>query len=117
MAPEDISLDSRISWEEVRDGILRQADNKSMRPLGIPVEIWKVLANSQLVDCLEELYNLALDHAVVPDDFDFEKIFSLFKKGDTADLKNYRWLGLIDGLCKILGSILVRRLNQHKSTY
>ena len=110
MAPLDSSLDKEFTWSEVRESILRQADKKSMKPFDIPVEVWKSLADTELVDRLQELYNVCLTESVVPDDFNLEHVFGLFKKGNTTDNNNYRWLGMIDALCKILASMIVHRV-------
>ena len=69
------------------------------------------LSSSILIPILVSLINASFNLGIFPDDLKIAKIISLFKKGDTLDINNYRPISLLTCFSKILEKAIFTRLS------
>ena len=102
---------SRIESEEVRKKIKMLKGNKAPGPDNSITELFKWL-NGDNIDVLTELFNECWVNETVPEIFTEATIASLFKKGDTENLANYRPIALLNTVYKIYVAIIHKRISE-----
>ena len=98
-----------ITLEEF-DFVLRTAkNNKAAGPDDIPVELFKYL-NSQNRSHVLDVLNDWWTTEAIPTDQLCAQVVSIFKKGDTQNIANYRPISLLNAIYKIYAGIIRKRL-------
>lgn len=96
---------------EVKKAIKQLTNGKSPGNDGIPAEIYKCGSNL-LVTKLSELFSLVWESGSVPQEFKDASIIHLYKhKGKKCECDNHRGISLLCVAGKILGRIILNRLN------
>ena len=63
-----------------------------------------------LIAPLTYIFNLSLEHGIVPDDMKIAKVIPLFKKGDHSIMSNYRPISLLSIFSKLLERLVHKRV-------
>jgi hypothetical protein len=84
---------------------------------GIPVEFWVYVESRKLHEYLLKIFNKSLESGYVEPRFKDVIIQFLHKKGDKAELNNYRTLSLINHLGKVLERMVSLRLSAAAEKY
>ncbi|OMJ08862.1 LINE-1 reverse transcriptase-like protein, partial [Smittium culicis] len=116
--PLDINHD--ISWDDVRMVLMSLALHKAPGGDGLEVGWYKVLFNDYDVYCPESPMAKALLNLLqtiwrsgkIPKVWNITEIVPIPKKGDPQLLDNYRGIALIPVGMKILGRIIIGRINR-----
>ncbi|GBG86201.1 hypothetical protein CBR_g41105 [Chara braunii] len=107
-----LDLDRPLTLEEISQMLKTMAKGKSPRVDGLTVEFyaanWVVFG-----PLLVELYNGILVGGKLGKGMTHGVIVVLFKKGDKADVRNWRPISLLNVSYKILGKSLARRLARY----
>lgn len=98
-----------ITTIEVKKIVALMKNGKSPGEDGVCIEIIKT-AGEDCYTILAELFNKCLKQSDIPKDWKNALMVILFKKGDKADIKNYRPLSLLTNFYKILTGIITRRI-------
>ena len=69
------------------------------------------LSSSILIPIVVSLINASFSLGIFPDDLKVAKVISLFKKGDTLDINNYRPISLLTCFSKIFEKAIFTRLS------
>jgi exonuclease III len=109
----NISIANPISLDELKDALKRAKNRKSPGSNGIPIEMYKLLDDENLISVLDILNKYFTDPDYDIPDWHDVTLKLLPKKGDLSLPKNYRPISLLDVLSKILSSILGNRINSH----
>ena len=59
---------------------------------------------------LAHIFNLSINHGIVPDELKVARVIPLFKSGDSAIFTNYRPVSILPSFSKILERIVYNRL-------
>ena len=100
---------SDITMSELMAAIRRLKRGKAPGPDEIPMEFYKELQETNLEHILE-LLNEWWAEEEVPTQVLQARVVLIFKKGDRADLANYRPISLLNSICKLLAAIIPTRL-------
>uniref|UniRef100_A0A8B9HSV8 Reverse transcriptase domain-containing protein n=1 Tax=Astyanax mexicanus TaxID=7994 RepID=A0A8B9HSV8_ASTMX len=103
---------SKITNKEIIEVIKNLNDKKSPGPDGLPAELYKVCIN-EIVDLLREYYNEGLAGGNLNECFYQSVITLVYKKGNPADLDNWRQIHLLNMDYKILAKIMANRISQY----
>jgi hypothetical protein len=98
--------------EEVRDSLKNLKNNKAPGTDNIPAELLKYGGN-ELMKSIYELIILVWGKEQIPKEWCKSIIFPIHKKGDKLNCPNYRGLALLCAACKVLTSIIRRRLEPY----
>ena len=104
-------LDDPITPEEVTAQIKKIKPDKACGPDGIPPGIYKLLPVHWLL-CLTTLFNCIFNSGCYPIFWTKAKLFTIFKRGERRDPKNYRGINVINGIAKLYDMVLCCRLEQ-----
>ena len=101
-----------FTGSELRKAINRLKSGKSTQDKDVPIEFFKLLAESPgaALDCFLELCNECLLSHAVPKRWLYARVAMIFKKGDPALCENYRPICILSIASKILASMLKQRL-------
>ncbi|XP_061381710.1 uncharacterized protein LOC133319855 [Danaus plexippus] len=99
----------QFTENEVLKQITRLKPEKSPGPDGITNECIKV-AKNLLLTPITILWNKILDEEAVPHQWMTSEIILLYKKGDPADIGNYRPISLMSCFYKLFASSLLERI-------
>ena len=102
-------LDSEITKEDVLKALKKMPNNKSPGPDGIAVELYKVYWRL-LGDDLLDVFKAGLEDKCLSYTQYLAAIILLYKKGDRADIRNWRPISLLNLDYKILSKVLAERL-------
>ena len=106
-----------ILSSEVRDAIKKMKRDKAPGEDNITANILKD-GGEPIVETLTKFFNRCLTEGRVPSSWRNASVVILHKKGDTADIKNYRPISLLPVMYKVFSHILLRRilhtLDQHQ---
>ena len=105
----DSFLDSPFEQIELVSVLKSLNNNKSPGMDGIPFEFYK-FAPIEFVNEILLVFNKIFLTETIPSSFKKSILIPLFKKGDPNIASNYRGLSLIDSICKIFNSVLLRRI-------
>ena len=100
---------SYISEDEIIEALKSCKNTMTSGPDGIPSFFLKDCA-SVLVKPLYLLFNLILRQSSVPSQWKNAAICPIFKKGDKANVENYRQVCLICNFAKVFESIIYKRI-------
>ena len=100
-----------IEYSEVYEQIKRLKDGKSPGPDGLYNEVLS-LGALILTPHLTRLFNMIIDTETIPEQWRTSDIILLFKKGNPADVGNYRPISLLSSIYKLFSSILLKRITQ-----
>ena len=102
-------LANPLTLFEVRAAIQAMKSNKAPGPDGIPAEIWK--SSEALAEQLHNLLAYIWEKEDVPQQFKDANIVTIWKrKGSKSDFNNYRGISLLAIAGKILGRVLLKKL-------
>ena len=101
--------DKAITISEIKEVIKALKNGKSSGPDLICYEIIKH-SSSVMLKSLSKFFNLILDTASYPREWNRSFIIPIFKGGDESDPVNYRGISLMNCLSKIFNSLINRRL-------
>ena len=100
-------LDDPITVLEVRNVIAKLRQGRAAGIDGIPPGILKLL-NGEWLYVLTYLFNMVFD-GEYPKQWAISKLFTIFKKGSTADTNNYRGISIQGALAKDYDGVLRNR--------
>ena len=103
------TMDQPITIEEIKSAIANCGNNKAPGPDGITAEFYKTFV-TDLAPILEKVYNKCRNG--IPTSMKESIICLLFKKGEKADLKNWRPISLLNVDYKILTKIINERMKK-----
>ena len=101
------TLDGTITAKEVESAICQSPSSRAPGPDGLPSELWKKFKS--LAPDLAELFN-EWHVTGIPKEAKRGVVSLLFKKGDPADVRNYRPITLLNTITKLLTRVLNNRL-------
>jgi len=104
-------LESGITEEEVREAIKRSGRNRSPGPDGIPSEFYNTFIELT-APLLTSVYRECFHRKGLPPSLNEALMTLIYKKGDEAEIKNYRPISLLNVDLKILTKVLSNRLSQ-----
>ena len=102
-------LDDLITVEEVQSEIKKIKADKACGPDGVPPGVLRMLPVEWLLT-LATLFNAFFLSASYPSLWSLAKFFTVFKKGNRQEPKNYRGITVINCLAKLYDMILCSRL-------
>ena len=94
------------------EAIHRMKYHKAAGPDGIPAEFYKLLDHKSRTYSQELFNSWFIGEQRIPSEAQLAKVFLLHKKGDPANLENYRPISLLNNLTKIYARILKARLEE-----
>ena len=98
-----------ITLEEFDLALRTAKNNKAAGPDDIPVELFKYLNpqnRSHVLDVLNDWWTTE----AIPTEQLCAQVVSIFKKGDTQNIANYRPISLLNAIYKIYAAIIRKRL-------
>ena len=118
--PQQTSLgvDGPLIWSEVVAVLAYVRPSKAAGPSGIQSCWWQLATEGAastapstdlgkvMFNCLSGMW----EHGVVPESLRTSLLVSIFKKGDSMDMGNYRGISLCETLLKLLTAIVANRL-------
>lgn len=105
-----------IESYEIEEAISQLKNNRSPGPDGILAEMLKE-GKEIILEALKHLFNQCLFKGEIPDDWNESVTVLLYKKGDRADLKNYRPISLLSQTYKLFMRIITNRLTSKLDSY
>ena len=107
---EDLNIDTgQISVEEIIIIIKRLQKNNAPGPDRTTAELYKYLNNDN-IEIIAWLLNIIWALDAVPEELTEANVASIFKKGDTKNLANYRPSSLLNTLYNIYASTIHNRI-------
>lgn len=98
-----------ITEEEVLSALKRLKGKPTAGPDNIPSFILRDCC-SVFTTPLTKIFNLCLRTSIFPDVWKLSKLCPVFKKGDRADVSNYRPITIISNFAKVFESVLYTRM-------
>ncbi|XP_073960575.1 uncharacterized protein [Choristoneura fumiferana] len=108
----DTRLIQQFSESEILKQLTKLKPEKSPGPDGITNEHLKT-ARAVLLTPITILWNKILEEETVPHQWKESEIILLYKKGDAADIGNYRPISLMSCLYKLFASCLLDRISSN----
>ena len=105
----DLSLDSTISMQEMREGLQSLKGGKAHGPDEIIGEYLKIFGNT-FEHILLRLFNVIFSEHIYPSQWALNFLKPIFKKGCTTDPENFRGLAVGSAVAKLFSFILLKRL-------
>ena len=105
-----------ITIQEIELSLKEMKNNKAPGQDQIAIEAVK-LGGKTLLEKIKDLFNLCLFNGSVPKNWDDILMVLFFKKGDLADMENYRPISLLSHLYKLFTKIINRRLETKLDFY
>ena len=102
-------LMSHVTHEELIDLIKTLDSKKGSGPSSIPVRLLLLIPDLIVVP-LCQIINKSFDTGVFPESLKTAKVISIFKKGSTQDVNNYRPISLLSIFDKIFEKLMYSRL-------
>ncbi|CAN0455222.1 unnamed protein product [Pylaiella littoralis] len=115
--PHLASLDEPITMPELNEALLRLKRHKASGRDGLPADFLKLAAGdvgteSPMAKALLGILNLMWKYQIIPEEWQDSTVVSIPKKGDVADMNNYRGISLMSTVLKVLVMIISTRLNE-----
>ena len=101
-----------ITREEIQTGLEKLNVNKSCGPDNIHPLVLQKTASATCIP-LELIFRKSLQDGECPDDWRSANVAPIHKKGDRTDPSNYRPVSLTSQVCKLLETIVRKRLVEH----
>ena len=124
-APEIEGLNDEFDRDDIWTALEGMKNYKASGEDGVPTEFLKACLNEQptpdpeqanppthMTDCMTKMSNFAFKHGMVAALWAISEVVSIPKKGDLADMNNYRGIALMSTALKVVAVILAKRLNQ-----
>lgn len=93
--------------------IIRELKNKQCQDIyGMTIPLLKSVAE-HIASPLATVINCCMEQGYFPDELKKAKIIPVFKKGDVADLSNYRPIAILPTISKVFEKILFNRLLEY----
>jgi len=105
----DNFLDCSFTLTELKSSLRQLKLEKAPGLDGIPNEFFKYL-NDDNLDYILSLFNTMYNNCKIPDAFCEAIIFPLHKKGDTAEISNFRGISFLPCLYKLFTQLLLFRM-------
>ncbi|KAL0810833.1 hypothetical protein ABMA28_010143 [Loxostege sticticalis] len=105
-----------ITDSEIETALSRMKNGKAAGSDNVLVEMVKAGGES-VIKTLNTLFNKCLEEGKIPEEWQCANVILLFKKGNRADLNNYRPISLLSQLYKLLTKILTIRLTSKLDFY
>ena len=105
-----------ITKDEINNCLKDMRNNKTPGEDDITIENIK-LGGTQLLIILCKLYNACLRNSTTPDQWNKAIIVLLHKKGDIAQIQNYRPISLLSHIYKLFMRIITKRLTAKLDLY
>ncbi|BES91440.1 Reverse transcriptase (RNA-dependent DNA polymerase) [Nesidiocoris tenuis] len=102
-------LDKPFTMQELKRVLVKAKCNKAPGMDRVPMEFFKNAPETLLVELLG-LFNRILRDEEVPKSFTRAILFPILKKGDPADVVNYRGISFMDAVSKLFVGLLADRL-------
>ena len=109
-------LITKVSHEELIDLIKTLDGKKSSGPSSIPVKLLLTISDL-IVYPLCKIINKSFETGIFPDAIKIAKVISVFKKGSTQDVNNYRPISLLSIFDKIFEKLMYSRLYNFLDKY
>lgn len=109
-SPENETLNSGITLQEVKAAIDHLKANKAAGPDGVIPEVFKC-AHAHIIPFLVQLFNAIFSSGVYPEAWTEAIIHPLHKKGDVHTPDNYRGISLLNICGKLYSFIINKRLS------
>ena len=113
--PDDFQIPS-VLRKEVEFAIYKLSNGKAAGDDNVTNEMLK-LGGDPVVDVLTLLINKCISIKETPDSWKRAVILLLHKKGDKADLRNYRPISLLPAIYKVFSRIFLNRIKQQLNFY
>jgi hypothetical protein len=107
----DDFLDKDISYEEIRNAVFSQNNNRSSGPDELCAEIFKC-SFDKISNVLYVLFNRLFHNGEYPESWGDGIIVPVFKGGNIDDPNKYRGICLINIIAKVYSQILLNRLTK-----
>lgn len=101
---------------EIEQAIKELKNNKAAGPDEVIAEMLKE-GKDVIINSMRILLNECLHNAVIPDDWHESIVILLHKKGDRADISNYRPISLLSQMYKVFMKIITNRLTPKMDAY
>lgn len=105
-----------ITIEEIKETLKQMKNRKCPGEDQITSEMLK-MGGKAVEKAIHILLNKCLQEGKIPTDWYNSEVVLLFKKGDTADIENYRPISLLSHLYKLLTKIITNRLTEKLDFY
>lgn len=105
-----------ITTTEIRAALHRMSNGKAPGEDDIIIEMVKE-GGDEVVEIIEKLFNKCLEESRIPEKWESAIVILLFKKGNKADLNNYRPISLLSQLYKLFTKIITIRLTNKLDFY
>ncbi len=105
-------LNFKITTLEISKAIKKLKQGVSCGLDEIPNEMLKA-GHSALLPVLQKMFNFILSNEHCPQQWRFNTLTPLHKKGDSHDTQNYRGIAVCSSLCKLFCAVLHNRLTIH----
>ena len=114
-ASEVSSVSDDVGIVELQSALRTMGKGRAPGRSGIPVEFYAAVltkggSESDLCKLILAAVRAMIKHAVVPPSLSSSILVSIHKKGNVADMNNYRGISLMESLLKIVCTIFNRRL-------
>ena len=106
---EKESCEGKITFNECRNALSKMKNNKSPGLDGISIEFYKKFWDS-IGNVLVDMYNECYERGELVDSQNLSVFSLIYKKGDKADISNYRPISLSNVDYKILAFVLAHRV-------
>lgn len=105
-----------VNKEEVIMALSSMKNNKAPGEDDITVELLKE-GGEEIITKMCELFNECLKEGKIPDTWNNAIVVLLYKKGDRADIENYRPISLLSQIYKLFSKIITNRLTHRLDDY
>lgn len=105
-----------ITIEEIRLALRKAKNNKAPGEDGLVADAIKI-GGTTLLQKIKTLFNMCLSDHTIPDKWYNATVILLHKKGDMAELDNYRPISLLSHLYKLFTRIITSRLENKLDFY
>lgn len=105
-----------VTLEEIENSLRDMKSNKSPGEDGVSTENIK-LGGTALLKILCKLYNACLRNCTTPEQWNKATMILIHKKGDIAQLQNYRPISLLSQIYKLFMRIITKRLTAKLDFY
>jgi hypothetical protein len=111
--PDSLSFSfAQVTMSEVEEALNSMSATSSPGYNGIHPKVLK-LVPEVFLPIFTDLFNCCIKCGVIPDDFKFAIVIPLFKKGDPADINNYRGISILPFLAKLFEKLIANQIKKY----